>query len=445
MKVLLINPPQEEEITYIVPEDYNIRARENYSPLGLMYLYSHLIAQHDVSIVDMSARRMGIADIVSILDQYKPDVVGLTCVISKWISIIKLAKYIKDYGAIVVVGGANPSLYTYETLQCEDVDFVIRGFGQVPFLELCNQLEDGRHIKDIRNCFTRDNYPNKTPGVFELKDLDQFPFPRRDVLSLDDYNMSYFTNHPTTSLLTSLGCPHRCAFCPCRILKPVTIRKSEKVIEEMRVIQSLGIKSVLVLDELFAMSNHRVSNTCSEIINSDIELDWAVKARASPLSVRSLELMKQAGCCNIHMGIESGCDRILQKMNKKIVTKQIRKAVKRIKDAGISCSANFMLGYPSETEKEIMETINFAIELELDMCQFCITIPVPDTELYKEWQDNSDYVGDIFSDFTLSPDKVFLDDIIASDIFTKEQLAEFSDFAYSQTSNLYKINQSSKR
>jgi radical SAM superfamily enzyme YgiQ (UPF0313 family) len=441
MKILLINPPQEGEITFIVPEDYNTKARNNHPPLGLMYLYSYLSTKHDVSIVDMSASKMKIVDIVSVLEQHKPDIVGLTCVISSWITITKLAKYIKDCDISVVVGGVNPSMYTWETLQCKNIDYVIRGFGQVPFMELCNQLEQDKSIGQIENCFSRDNYLIKTPGIFTFENLDKYPLPCRDVLPLNNYDMSYLPENPATSLLTSLGCPHKCAFCSCRVSRPVTMRVPEKVVDEMQVIQDLGIKSVLVQDELFATSSRRIRDICSGIIEKDIKLHWGVKARPTPLKPESLTLMKQAGCCNIHMGIESGTDRILQRMNKKTTCKQIKEAVKRIKNAGLTCSANFMLGYPSETEEEIMETINFAIELELNVCQFCITTAAPRTDLYKEWQSNTGYVGDIWSNFVLSPDKVFLgDDNIASDIFTKEQLVEFQNFAYLETNSLYKYD-----
>jgi anaerobic magnesium-protoporphyrin IX monomethyl ester cyclase len=452
MKILLINPPQEKEVHFAVPDDYDAKARSHNPPLGLMYLYSYLSATHEVSIVDMSAKGMKIADMSKILDIYKPHLVGITCVISKWVTVKELAKCVKNHrlSPIVVVGGVNPSLYTYETLQCKDIDFAIRGFGQIPFVKLCDAIwnapRDGSPLPHIENCFTGKDFPlGRVPGSFAFDNLDCFPLPDRSVLPPHDYDMPFVPENPTTSLLSSLGCPHKCAFCQCRTFGPISIRDANNVVSELQVIRSLGIKSVMVQDELFAMSPARIANiTLLMLAKNVLDLHWAIRARANPMKLESLELMKRSGCFNIHMGIESGNPRTLQRMNKKTTVEQIKESVKRVKQAGIGCTASFMLGYPGETKEEIMDTINLAEELELKACQFYITIPSPGTQLYREWQDNSGYEGDLFSNFTLDPDHVKLGSYIASDLFCKEQLIEFSDLAYSRTNNLYKIKQENK-
>ena len=450
MKILLINPPQEKEVTFAVPDDYDKKARSHNPPLGLMYLYSYMSPKYDVTIIDMSAKEMNIADISAILDQHKPHVVGITCVISKWPAVMELAKLIRahKYSPIVVVGGVNPSLYTFETLQCKDINYVIRGFGQVPFMLLCdaiwNRPRDGSPMPHIENCFTRDNYPERITGTFTFADLDLYPLPNRTVLCSRDYDMPYSPENPTTPILTSLGCPHKCAFCQCRTFKPLTIRAADKVVDEMQEIQNLGFKSLSVQDELFAMSSRRIHDICSRMSARGINLHWGIRARANPLTMDSLELMKKTGCYNVHMGIESGCPRTLERMNKKTTIAQIKESVRRIKEVGLSRSASFMLGYPGETKEEILETIQFAQDLDLNSCQFYVTIPSFGTDLYKEWQRHSGYTGDILSDFTLNPDGVKWGDTIASDLFSKQEMIEFSNLAYSKTNNLYKIKQGVK-
>jgi radical SAM superfamily enzyme YgiQ (UPF0313 family) len=441
MKILLLNPPKEKEITFAVLTDYNTKARNNNPPLGLLYLHSYLSPYHNVDVVDMSAEELGILNIHNILLKYKPDIVGITCVISKWPTTKELSRQIKIFNKdiITIVGGVNPSLYTYETLQCEDIDYVIRGFGQIPLLELCNALDKKETTTTIKNCCTKETYRYPEKGCFNFEDIDKYPFPNRKIVPIDNYNMPFSPKNPTTSMLTSFGCFHKCHFCQCRTFTPIVIRKPEYVIDELKEVKTDGIKSVIFQDELFTMSNRRITDICTPMIENKIDLNWAIRARATHLKQESLDLMRQAGCFNIHMGIESGTDRILKRMNKNITVPQIKESIKAIKKAGMSCSASFMLGYPGETKEEILETIYFAAELELNVCQFYITIPSPGTELYKEWQERTGYKGDVFSQFTMNPDSIDLDGNIASDLFTREEMNEFVQLGFSKTNNLYKI------
>lgn len=440
MKILLLNPPAEKEFALFTLDDYNSKARSNNPPLGLMYLHSYLKSLHDVVIVDMNAENLGIVDIKHILNQHNPDIIGITVVISKWLTVRALAYEIKKINPYIpiVCGGINPSLYPLETLEYPEIDFVIVGFGQVPMMKLCNQLEDGKYSNNIENCYTLNNVPET--GHFEFLNIDNFPIPSRDVVNIQNYNFPYFPENPTTSAITSMGCPYSCQFCACKNFKPLIIRKPKNIARELKKIQNLGIKSVLFQDELFTMSITRINNICNAILDNDINLNWSVRSRANLVNKPTIEFMKTAGCFNIHLGIESGTNRILDKMKKNLNINMIRHSVKTIKDVGLSVSASFMIGYPSETESEILKTIEFAESLELNNAQFFIVQPEPNTELYSEIRQNKNLPADIYRDFTLIPNIDDLKNNIASDLISKEQLTDLIKLAYSRTNNLYKIN-----
>lgn len=443
MKLLLVNPPKDREASFATLDDYTTKARSDQPPLGLMYLYSYLHQKVDVSILDMNLHNMVVEDIDSYLQTLQPDMVGITCVISKWVTVRELARQIKRYNKDIqiVLGGVNPSLYTFETLQCTDIDYVIRGFGQKPLEALCKNFKAGIIQHNIERCFTRLNYPTNIPGSFSFEDIDLYPLPDRQVLSPTEYTLPYFPVNPTTSVLSSFGCPFKCHFCQCQTFKPIVIRQVDKVVNELVEIQNLGIKSVMFQDELFVMSRARVERLCKAMTEAHIELCWSIRARANPIDVDCLKLMKDLGCFNIHMGIESGNARILKKMNKNTTVEQIREAVARIKAVGLLCSASFMLGYPSETEEEILETIDFAASLALDNTQFYVTIPSPRTILYQEWQQRTGYTGDYFSRFTLDPDSFSLGSVIASDIFSRQEMDNFMHLGFEKTQNLYRLKE----
>lgn len=445
MKILLINPPKEEEFSLFVLDDYGTKARSNQTPIGLMYLQSFLRYKHEVEILDMNAKEMKIHDIVAEIFRFKPALIGITCVIAKWITVKKLAETIKTYVSTpIVVGGINPSLYPWETLQCESIDYVVSGFGQQPLRSLAESIENRNNTHNIHKVYTRINFPNKIKGDFLFEDVDLYPMPDRSVLPINDYEMPFFPENPCTSMVTSMGCPFKCKFCACKNFSPVLLRNPENIIAEMKHIESIGIRSILFQDELFTMSISRIKEICSLIISEEINLNWSVRSRANLVHRESLDLMKSSGCFNVHLGIESGTDRILERMGKGITVDLIKRSVNTIKSAGLSVTASFMLGYPDESEEEILQTIAFAKELELNNSQFFITQPEPGTELYSELKSIKNLPDDIYSEFILDPDKINLKNNVASTLFAKEKLDEFLRFAYTQTKNLYDIKKETK-
>lgn len=442
MKILLLNPPKYGEFALFVLDDYNTKARSNQVPLGLLYLHSYLKDQYDVKVLDMNALEMPIYSIVNEIDTFQPDIIGITCVIAKWLTVKELARVVKMCSsAPVVVGGVNPSLYPWETLQCKDIDYVVSGFGQIPFEKLCRRIKQKLETNHIHNVYTKNNCDKYTKGSFDFIDVDAFPMPDRSVLPINDYTMPFFPENPCTSMITSMGCPYKCNFCACKNFKPVIFRNTENIIKELKHIESIGIKSVLFQDELFTMSIGRIKELCSAIISNNIHLHWSVRSRANLVHLSSLEFMKEAGCFNIHLGIESGTDRILSEMKKGITKGQALASVNTIKKAGLSCTASFMIGYPQEQYDEIMETIHFAQNLDLNNCQFFITQPEPNTELYEKVKNTHHLPNDIYSDFVLNPDNVDLKQNIASSVFTREELEKLLMIAYEKTNNLYKIKE----
>lgn len=445
MEILFLNPPKEKEFALFVLDDYNKKARSNQSPLGLLYLKSYLnLIEEDytVNILDMNALELPIKAVSHAIKEYDPDIIGITCVIGKWETVRELAKEIKIHTNIpVVVGGVNPSLYPWETLQCQDIDYVVAGAGQIPFRNLCFRIETDKDTDHIPNVYTRNNCTEKIKGEFLFGDIDRYPLPDRACLPINHYQMPLFPSQPVTSMVTSLGCPFNCSFCASKNFSPVIIRKTENIIAELKNIEESGIKGVLFNDELFTITPKRIKEICSAIISEDINLDWSVRSRANLISLDSLKLMRDAGCFNIHLGIESGTDRILQKMRKGIDLYTIKKSVDTIKSAGLSVTASFMIGYKSESEDEILETIQFAKDLELNSAQFFITQPEPRTELYEDVKEIYGLPDDIYSEFTLDPASVDLKQNIASTLFSKKELEEYLKYAYSETNNLYKIKE----
>lgn len=447
MRILLIQPPNQTEIMTgdVYPEGYAKKARSVLPPLGLLYLASYLKEKHEVVVLDMILTEQNINDIPTILKTIKPDMVGVTAIIGLWSSALKIFKAIKniDPSIVTVVGGPNATYFPEETFCHKEIDYMIIGNGQLPLLNLCNQLDNGKVDKDIDNCFMQGrNYTSF--GVIQHKEyeLDKFPFPDRTATPYAQYSVPFCPESPVTTMITSMGCAYRCAFCTTS--RPsLVFMHADKIVEEMEQIYKLGIKSILFQDELFTTNKNHVIDVCNKLIKKNIKLHWSMKSRIDKIQPGMPEIMKEAGCFNIHFGIESGNDTTLLRMKKGYTQSTVRKTIEIVKKAGLSVSGNFMLAYPGETKEDILQTIQFAKELELNIAQFALTIDSPGSALFDEAVLVGRRTGNYLSDYVRhpDPDNSGLPTVMfsASDKFSQKELQQFLELAYASTKTLFNV------
>lgn len=441
MRILLINPNEINEIK----ATKSANARNNLAPLGLLYLASHLKSNYDVKVLDMALLNQTTNKLPLIIGQYKPDVIGITAVITLWGVVLDLIRTVKQCAPDVkiVVGGPNVSKYPEETLSHKEVDYIIVGGGQKPMLELCEKLEKHENTSEIENCYVQgQKYRRFKINISNAYNIDNFPFPDRLATPYNLYNASISPENPTTSMITSMGCPYKCAFCSSRMDHPFQLRKESLVVDEMVAIERIGIKSILFQDELFTITPNRIKTICDDIIQRGIKIHWSVKSRIDSLQPEILDIMLRSGCSNIHFGIESGNDATLLKMKKGYSAKKIKETIQMVQKSGLQCSGNFMLAYPGENEYDVLKTIEFATELNLDMTHFGVTFAIPGTELFDEGVRAGRHSGkDPWAAFTRNPSKgKDLFRIYASNTFTQDQLDHFLDLAFSKTRTLFDLN-----
>jgi len=447
MKILLIQPPnQTESMTELYPEGYAKKARSIMPPLGLLYLASYLKTKHEVIVQDMILNNQGITDIGKMLNEIKPDVVGITSIIGLWPSVLKLLKEIKkiDSSITTIVGGPNATYFPEETLSHKEIDYMIIGNGQLPLMQLCDKLQKKEKGYEIVNCFIQGNeYSNFTVVYNDENNLNNFPLPDRTFTPYMKYTVPFCPENPSTTMITSMGCPHRCEFCT-TLRPPLMLLSTEKIVEEMEEIYNLGIKSILFQDELFTINKKRVNDICEQIISRNIKLHWSMKSRIDSIHPEMPELMKKAGCFNIHFGIESGNDKTLLRMKKGYTQEKIKQTIDLVKQAGLSVSGNFMLAYPGETREDILQTIEFAKNLDLNVSQFSLTIDSPGSGLFEDaircgrrtHNYLSEYIRHPDPDNSGLPTSLFS----ASDKFSQEELHYFLELAYASTKTLFDVS-----
>ena len=163
----------------------------------------------------------------------------------------------------------------------------------------------------------------------------------------------------------------------------------KRVVDEIAYMLKAGFKEINFLDDTFSTDLNRAKLICEEIIRRGLKFPWHPLngMRVDRVDSELFSLMKESGCYKVSFGIESGNQEILDRINKGIKLEQVIRAVKLAKKEGFETFGYFMLGLPGETESTMKETVRFAKKLKLDMAKFNITIPLPGTEIFKEWDE----------------------------------------------------------
>lgn len=318
------------------------------------------------------------------IEQYKPDIVGISVTTLTFDSAMKIASLCKEYKSDikVITGGHHPTIDPDGTLQNENVDFVIRGEGEETIKELIQSIANNR-FDSIDGLSYRGNgrIKHNRPRIL-IQDLDTLPIPARNLLVDQDKYLNLFK---IGVIGISRGCPWQCGFCSSSAVwgRNVRFRTMQSVIQEIKVLMGeYGAERIYFYDDTFTLNHDRVIELCQSFLHENMQFKWLCMSRADCLDDELLKLMKEAGCQAIVIGVESGSQRILAFIRKEENLSKVHEAARLIKKHGIWLSTFFMVGLPTETREDIMKTYNLMKELEPNEIYLSTYKPNPGTELY---------------------------------------------------------------
>lgn len=376
MRVLLINPPQSGIFS------------EGLQPLGIAMLGAVLERKrHDVRIKDYTVEQYSDENLSEELRRNNADVIGISIttpvadfVYNKMVNVIRT-----NSEGMIIAGGPHPTILVEEAL--EYVDVVVRAEGEETIgalLENLNTLENVNGISYINN-----NKVSHNPAQNLIENLDILPFPARNLLpDIESYSgLPSLKQKRVYNISTSRGCPYHCIFCYQGVFgRRFRARSPENVLEEWELlIRKRKAEVITISDDTFTTDPVRVEQICRGIIQKKLKIPWTCSngIRIGRDTAELLPLMKKAGCIHVAFGIESGNEESLKRINKEISSELIRKTVFRARTSGINTVVGFfIIGFPWENKKAILDTIEFACSLPLDYAHFTVPIPFPGTELY---------------------------------------------------------------
>jgi radical SAM superfamily enzyme YgiQ (UPF0313 family) len=218
-----------------------------------------------------------------------------------------------------------------------------------------------------------------------IRNLDDLPLPRHDLLPLGDYRAP-LVRGPYAFVVTSRGCPGNCSFCIKHVSygRSVRFRSAQNILEELERLIGLGVRSVHMYADLFTVSREQVVELCELILQRGLRLRWTCNSRVDFVDQDMLQLMSRAGCWMISWGIESGSEKVLRRCRKGIALEQVGPALHWARQAGILNWGYFIIGLPGETRDTIQETIRLSKRLPLDLALFHIAAPHPGSPFFSE-------------------------------------------------------------
>lgn len=325
-------------------------------------------------------------EVSRVVSRFSPDMVGITIGTPQYGSALNVAKLVKkvDPTITVVAGGPHPTALPSEVVQNENFDIVVRSEGELTLPDLAQKIQENKLDKVLGITYKKDGKPIHNPDRSLVQNLDILPFPARHlVLYKEIYPPNAFG-----PMFTSRGCPFGCVFCASNKIwgKKVRFRSPVNVIDEIRyVMDKFKTKWFRFEDDTFNLNRKRTMEICRLIKQERLDITWWCELRvgASLLDEHVVREMKEAGCREVSIGVESGDANMLMKMKKGITVEEALAAAKIFKKYGIAVNAFFMLGFPWETKNEITKTMSLMRQIDPDNAVYSIATPYPGTELFE--------------------------------------------------------------
>jgi len=374
MRVLLLNPASKSTFRAL---------SVTLPPLGILYVAAAVRKRrHEVNVVDRSVDRGPIN-----FSSY--DVVGIHSDTTLFNRAMALAGRAKAAGAKVVMGGPHPCFVAEEILETGMVDAIVRGEGENALPDLLDAWSDGSDPASIPGLiFSTPRGITDTGDPNRITDLDDLPFPARDLVDLSGYAQARLGYRRLTSMHTSRGCPFGCSFCSSTKFDGPKWRhrSSESVLAELEhLVRDLGYGAVSFMDDNFTGSPVRIHKICDGILKKGLDVNWWCFCRVDTIvqHPNMIKHMAEAGARQVFIGVESPSHKLLKEFHKGTEPHQAIEAARILKQNNIEILAAYILGAPEEIRADLRATIRFARELDSDTAQFTLLTPYPGTAVYE--------------------------------------------------------------
>ena len=322
----------------------------------------------------------------------QPDLIGISVLSFNFPEALEISRFIKENFSIkIIFGGVHSILIPEDVIKNKEADIVCMGEGEEVLKEI---LDNSLDCKKIKGIIYKDKGKIINNGKRRLiQNLDSIPFPDFDDFDIDHY---FMINHRHFPIMGSRGCPYNCTFCGNHAIKRnlvgkyVRFRSVDNILDEIdrriKKYHDKGLKYLHFFDDTFILYKDFVLEFCKKfkLRKFHEKIKWNANVRANLVTDELIRTMRDAGCYEVRMGVESGNDYIRNKIyNKNMTNKQFFNAFEIIRKNGLQLSLDFIIGAPFETQEMMQESLDFAKKSQGDQIFFVKLYPFPGTEIKK--------------------------------------------------------------
>lgn len=388
MKVLLINPPTVNSMK--TSQGYFSMSEINFfPPINLMYLATTLkqLGGHTVKILDADIEKKDYTMIAEQVLQENPDVVGVTAFTLNFYDCMETIRHIKSVlpHVIICAGGPHTKYFAKETIEQQEIDYVLLGDAEYSFPQLLSALETKQDISLVKGVMYKKNKEVVITGPPNtVKDLDTLPFPSIESIDYMKYHSAIGNSRPVAMIIGSRGCPYQCTFCQ-SANTGYRMRSTKSMLDEIKYYLDHGIDEFMFYDDTFNITAQRVIDFSKGILEREYKIHWSFRGRIDNVNEEMFRLAKESGLILMSYGVEDATDEGLTSVKRRQSLEQVHTGTALAKKYKVPISVNFIIGLPAhKTKDDARCIIKLAKKLRPDYCQLSIFIPHVGTGLYYE-------------------------------------------------------------
>lgn len=363
-----------------------------YVPLGILYIAAYLDTRgihNDVFDTTFSS----FEKFKAYLLLKKPTLIGIYTNLMTKLSVIRTIQFIKETEALkhcrIILGGPEIR-YNAENYLRQGADMLVIGEGEETFAELAGYYLANRHLPGQLpgTAYLVDNRVHIAAERTLIKDINALPMPARHKINLQLYGDAWKKHHGYSmySISTMRGCPYTCKWCSRAVYGGTYRRRSPKLVaDEMEMLQKeYAPDQIWFVDDVFTINHKWLREFRTEIVRRNIKIPYEIITRADRMNDEVIALLKETGCFRVWIGAESGSQKIIDAMDRRVDVKSVRDNILKTKAAGMEAGTFIMLGYPGETHNDIKETIRHLQISAPNHYTITLAYPITGTPLYNE-------------------------------------------------------------
>jgi len=380
---------------YFLYEDpHELKVMKPYPPLGILYLSSYLKARgFDVGIFDSTFSSLAAFEML--MTRERPSVVGLYTNLMTKRNILTMLRIAKTNGATVILGGPEPPYYAKDYLE-RGADVIVKGEGEVTLSELLPHLANhGRdQLASIDGIAFLDGSGAlvETAPRVQMRDLSANPWPDREAIDIPAYMRTWKDNHgqSSVSVIHARGCPYTCTWCSHSVFGETHRRRTpEDAADELLWIKErYNPDLVWYADDVFTINRRWFFQYADALKLRGVRLPFECISRADRLDEEVVKTLAEMGCFRLWNGSESGSQRVLDAMLRKVQVEDVQAKTRLLQQHGIQAGMFIMLGYDGEEIEDIEATVDHLKKSNPDVFLTTVAYPIKGTKYFARVEAN---------------------------------------------------------